>query len=85
MSSDASASTLLARRVRLPATRALVPAVAWGPVLLVTLFAGGALELTAALLKYHGDELYFPASGQHLSWGYADQGFLVPLLACSPR
>ncbi|MFI5613743.1 glycosyltransferase family 39 protein [Amycolatopsis sp. NPDC051903] len=54
---------------------------AWVPVALVALGTALALLAGAARRSYHGDELYFLAAGQHLSWGYADQGFLVPFLA----
>jgi 4-amino-4-deoxy-L-arabinose transferase-like glycosyltransferase len=60
---------------------ATVPPLARGPVLAV---AGAvAVVLFAASFRYgyFGDELYFLAAGYHLSWGYADNPALVPLLA----
>lgn len=81
MRRDSSVAALIPTRARPVPSRSLVPALAWWPVLLVTLCLGCALEVEAVLQPYHGDELYFLASAQHLSGGYADQGFLVPFLA----
>jgi hypothetical protein len=41
--------------------------------LVLVVFAGG--------YGYHRDELYFLVCGEHLSWGFADQGPLTPFLA----
>jgi hypothetical protein len=41
--------------------------------LVLIVFAGG--------YGYHRDELYFLVCGDHLSWGFADQGPLTPFLA----
>lgn len=39
------------------------------------------LLVTSAFGGYQFDELYFIAAGEHMAWGYADQPWLVPLLA----
>ncbi|MFH8485221.1 ArnT family glycosyltransferase [Streptomyces longisporoflavus] len=43
--------------------------------------SGLALLLVSTRYGFQGDELYFLGAGQHLSWGYADQPVLLPLLA----
>jgi 4-amino-4-deoxy-L-arabinose transferase-like glycosyltransferase len=50
----------------------------------VWLIAGAVTVVLVAFASrygYHRDELYFVAAGQHLAWGYADQGPLTPLIA----
>lgn len=39
------------------------------------------LVASASGYGYHRDELYFLEAGQHLDWGYADQGPVTPLIA----
>jgi 4-amino-4-deoxy-L-arabinose transferase-like glycosyltransferase len=51
----------------------MVLGLAGGVALALLTFAGG--------YGYHRDELYFLAAGNHLAWGYADQGAFTPLLA----
>jgi len=56
---------------------------AWArwPVVAITAAVAAALGLTSGRYGYFGDELYFLAAGRHLSWSYADQPPLIPLLA----
>lgn len=59
-----------------------VPAIAWWPISIVAAVVALVLLATSGRIGYYGDELYFLAAGRdHLSWGYADQPWLLPVLA----
>ncbi|MHB8671461.1 MAG: ArnT family glycosyltransferase [Acidimicrobiales bacterium] len=55
--------------------------VAWRALLAVGGAAALLLFATASRYGWHRDELYFLASGQHLAWGYVDQGPFTPFVA----
>lgn len=57
------------------------PPRAVGAVAGIAVLAAAVLTFSASRYGYFGDELYFLAAGRHLTWGYADQGPVVPLLA----
>ncbi|MCX4092784.1 glycosyltransferase family 39 protein [Nocardia sp. alder85J] len=57
------------------------PPLAVKPVALVATLAAAVLLFSASRYGYFGDELYFLAAGRRPSWGYADQGPVLPLLA----
>lgn len=57
------------------------PSFATGPVLGVAAISAVVLLASATRYGYFGDELYFLAAGRRLSFGYADQGPVLPVLA----
>ncbi|MFD9894680.1 ArnT family glycosyltransferase [Amycolatopsis sp. NPDC059027] len=62
-----------------------VPPFARLPVLGVAAAVGAVLLAVSGKFGYFGDELYFLASARHhLAWGYADNPWLLPVLARLP-
>jgi 4-amino-4-deoxy-L-arabinose transferase-like glycosyltransferase len=58
-----------------------MPQFAWLPVGLAAVAVGTLLGATANRYGYERDELYFRVLSHHLSWGYADEPPLTPMLA----
>ncbi|WP_431957185.1 glycosyltransferase family 39 protein [Nocardia lijiangensis] len=57
------------------------PPVATAGIAVVAGLSLAVLLFSASRYGYFGDELYFLAAGRHPSFGYADQGPVLPLLA----
>ncbi|MGW4736964.1 glycosyltransferase family 39 protein [Nocardia xishanensis] len=57
------------------------PPAATAGIAVVAGIASAALLFSASRYNYFGDELYFLAAGRHPSFGYADQGPVLPMLA----
>lgn len=57
------------------------PPRALASVAAIAVVSAVTLLFSASRYGYFGDELYFLAAGRRLTWGYADQGPVLPLLA----
>ncbi|MEV4732392.1 glycosyltransferase family 39 protein [Saccharopolyspora sp. NPDC049426] len=57
------------------------PPVAWSRLASIAGCLAVLLAWLSSSREWYGDELYLLAAGHHLSWGYADQPVLMPLVA----
>ncbi|MEV6276932.1 glycosyltransferase family 39 protein [Nocardia sp. NPDC051832] len=64
-----------------PGPEAAGPAIAWREIGVVAAVSAAVLLFSISRYGYFGDELYFLAAGRRPSFGYADQGPVLPLLA----
>jgi hypothetical protein len=64
-----------------PASERGLPPLARLPVLFIAGAVGAVFLVTSVFGEYWFDELYFVEAGHHFAWGYADQPWLLPLLA----
>jgi len=74
-------SVATARRWSRDGGPAAVPTWARWPVIAMAAAVAAILGLTSGRYGHFADELYFLAAGRHLSWSYADQPPLIPVLA----
>lgn len=73
--------THTAERPELDTGADLRPPLATSGITVVAAISAAVLLFSASRYDYFGDELYFLAAGRHPSFGYADQGPVLPMLA----